>query len=357
MRLLQAGRFRSVGSCQLTCHSVHCRFNNRYCPPELTTATPPPELTTDMSLLEKPNILSLFILAGIVLVAGAYGVVTYTNAPDLEHYAVDPEYEWGFNFDRPQVVKLPKKLKEISGLAGWKSDGQLLAVQDEDGLFFVVDAKQGTIIEEFKFGKDRDYEGIARKGDEVYVLEGDGDFHHITFVAGQTEYEANKIETDFTSRNDTEGICYDSETNSLLIVPKEDQFDTSDKNDYQRAIYSYDLETQLMSTTPAFYIDQFAVGQAVYGKNRPFLMKPSGIAVDPITKDIYVIASVGNILVVIDRENDIKHIEMLREKIFRQPEGICFDTEGNLYISSEGRGKKGVIASLPRKQLKKMGDE
>lgn len=310
-----------------------------------------------MSLLDKPNFLSVVILSLIVLVAGGYGVVTYTNAPELEHYAVDEDYNFGFDFDRPSVVKLPKKLKEISGLAGWKKPGQLLAVQDEDGLFFVVDAEKGDILEEFEFGKNRDYEGIARKGDEIFVLEGDGDFHRITFEAGKKKYDADKIETVFTSRNDTEGICYDEKTNSLLIVPKEDEFDTNDENDYQRGIYSYNLEMGEVNKEPTYYIDQFAIGQVIYGKNRPFLMKPSGIAVDPITQDIYVIASVGNIMVVIDRESEIKHIELLREKIFQQPEGICFDTEGNLYISSEGRNKKGVIASLPRRVQKPTGNE
>lgn len=310
-----------------------------------------------MSLLDKPNFLSLIILGGIVLIAGVYGAITYTNAPDLEHYAVDADYQWDFNFDRPQVVKLPKKLKEISGLAGWTKPGQLLAVQDEDGIFFVVDANEGTILEEFEFGKDRDYEGIARNGNEIYVLERDGDLHRLNFKAGQKKYESEKLETAFTYRNDTEGISYDKETNSLLIVPKADQFMEEGENDYVRGVYRYDLGTMSMSKEPAYRIDQFAVGQTIYGKNRPFLMKPSGVAVDPITKDIYVIASVGNILVVIDRDSEIKHIELLKEKIFRQPEGICFDSDGNLYISSEGRGGKGVIASLPRRKQKNTGNE
>lgn len=310
-----------------------------------------------MSLLEKPNLLSLLILGGIVLVAGAYGMVTYTHAPDLEHYVVDEQYDWSFDFDKPQIAKLPKDLKEISGLEGWKKPGQLLAIQDEDGEFFVVDAGQGTILEQFDFGKDRDYEGVARKDDQIFVLERDGDLHRFMFEAGKTKYDAEKLETEFTYRNDTEGVCYDSLTNSLLIVPKGDQFRGAEENSYQRGIFSYDLDLMQMSTEPRYVIDQFAVGQVIYGKNRPYLMKPSGVAVDPVTKDIYVIASVGNILVVIDRNNDIKHIELLKEKIFRQPEGITFDTDGNLYISSEGRGGKGVIASLPRRPKTSNGNE
>lgn len=301
-----------------------------------------------MSLIDKPNLLSVIILGVVVLIAGGYGVVTYTSAPDLEHFPVDTEYNFPFNFDRPQVVKLPKELKEISGLAGWKEDGQLLGVQDEDGLFYIIDAFSGDILDKFEFGKDRDYEGIDRDGDEIFVLERDGDIHRFTYAPGTKKYDAEKIETDFTYRNDTEGVGHDPLTGTLLIVPKEDELFVDADNNYRRGVYSFDLDTRSMAAQPTYFIDQFEVGQVVYGKDRPYMMKPSGVAVDPVTKDIYVIASVGNILVVIDRNSEIKHIEILREKIFRQPEGICFDTAGNLYISSEGRSGKGAVARLVR---------
>ena len=48
-------------------------------------------------------------------------------------------------------------------------------------------------------------------------------------------------------------------------------------------------------------------------------------------------------LIVIDREDEIKELIPLDPEIFRQPEGICFDERGNLFISSEGRGKNGYI--------------
>lgn len=300
-----------------------------------------------MSLLEKPNLLSLLILGFVTTVAIGYGVITYTQGPELEHYPVDPDYTFSFDFDNPEVVKLPEKLKEISGLAGWKEDGQLLAVQDEDGLFFIVDANTGDITDAFKFGKDRDYEGITHDGNTIYVLERDGDLHLLEYEAGTKEYEARKLETDFSYRNDTEGVAYDAKTNSLLIVPKENEL-SKDLGKYQRGVYRYHIETGVLDATPAYILDLKVIGGVIYGQEKPHLMKPSGIAIDPLTDDVYVIASVGNILVVLDRAGELKHIEILREKIFKQPEGICFDKSGNLYLSSEGRGGKGVVARLPR---------
>lgn len=303
-----------------------------------------------MSLLEKPNTISLFILAGVVLIAGGYGVVTYTQGPELEHYDVDVDYDFGFNFERPErVAKLPKDLKEISGITQWKNPQEVLAIQDEDGEIFVVGTESGDIRQTFKFGKDRDYEGIARQNDTIFVLERDGDVHRMTYVEGVDEFDSKKIETDFSYRNDTEGICYDERTNSLLIVPKEQELNPGDE-DYRRGIYALDLTTNRFEPQPRFYVDEFAVGEVVYGKRKPYKIKPSGVAVDPLTGDIYVIASVGNIMVTIDRESDIKHIELLKEKTFTQPEGITFDEAGNLYISSEGRGGKGVIVTFRREE-------
>jgi len=302
-----------------------------------------------MSLIERPNFISLIILGVILLIAGGYGLLTYTQGPELEHYDVDKSYDFAFDFERPdEVAKLPDALKEISGLAAWFNPDEVISVQDENGEIFIIDTQTGTIIDEYKFGKDRDYEGIARVQDTVYVLERDGDVHRLEWQEGKKEYDANKIETDFSYRNDTEGICYDKRTNSLLIVPKEQELNPTDGDDYRRGVYAYDLKTKSMEPQPRFYVDEFAVGEVIYGKRKPYRMKPSGVAIDPITGHIYVIASVGNIMVVIDRESGIKHIELLREKTFKQPEGITFNEAGDLFISSEGRGGKGVIVTFRR---------
>lgn len=307
-----------------------------------------------MSLIDRPNFLSILILLGVILIAGGYGVITYTQSPDLEHYRVDPDYDFGFNFDRPdQVVKLPKELQEISGLTSWKSDVEVLAVQDEAGVVFVLNTMDGKIQESFEFGKDRDYEGIARVDDDIYVLERDGDIHHSRYQPKQKEVKSVKLETRFSYRNDTEGICYDPATGSLLIVPKEQELNPTDEDKYRHGIYAYNLKDSMMRSQPICFVDELAVGQAIYGKPGRYNLKPSGIAVDPITEDIYVLAAVGNILVVINRESQIKHIELLKEKVFRQPEGITFNASGDLLLSSEGRGGKGVLVTFIRRGQKK----
>lgn len=309
-----------------------------------------------MSLVDKPNFLSLLILGGVVLIAGGYGVITYTQSPDMEHFSVDPDYDFGFNFDRPdRVAELPKDLKEISGLAPWNTNEEVLAVQDEDGKLFVINSGTGDVKETLSFGKDRDYEGLARKGDDIYVLEKDGDIHHLTYVKGQQDYNADKLETAFSYRNDTEGMAYDPVTKNLLIVPKEQELNPTDEDKYRHGIYGFNLSDSVLAFQPLFFIDELEVGEIIYGKTARYSFKPSGIAVDPITEDVYVLASVGKIMIVINRESEIKHIELLKERVFRQPEGITFNEAGDLFISSEGKSKNGIVATFRRNTKQEKG--
>ena len=71
--------------------------------------------------------------------------------------------------------------------------------------------------------------------------------------------------------------------------------------------------------------------------------KPSGIAIHPMTGQIYMISSVGKLLVVLNKNRDLSAKYALDKDVFKQPEGICFSPDGDLYISNEGRGKSANI--------------
>ncbi len=302
-------------------------------------------------LWERPNLVSIAILVLVLGTGIAYVAFTVNERPETESFSAE-DYFFPYNFDRlTRIVTLPGDLEEISGLCRGMRPGEVFAIQDEAGTLFVVNTLTGEPVSRVTFDKDRDYEGVARHDSEVYVLEKDGDIHYFQYVEDSTEIPARKFETDFSYRNDTEGICYDSLNNTLLIVPKEQELNgNSDNEDSRRGIYSYDINDGRLNPQPTYYIDQMEVGQIVFGSNREYIIKPSGIAVDPWTQDIYVLSSVGNILVVIDRESRVRHVELLEKKTFTQPEGITFAENGDLYISSEGRGSNGIIATLTRLQ-------
>ena len=63
--------------------------------------------------------------------------------------------------------------------------------------------------------------------------------------------------------------------------------------------------------------------------------KPSGIAIHPITKELYIISSVNKALVVAGQDGKIKDAYQLDPAVFKQPEGITFTPWGDLLISNE----------------------
>ena len=73
------------------------------------------------------------------------------------------------------------------------------------------------------------------------------------------------------------------------------------------------------------------------------LFSPSGIAIHPITKNIFIISSVGKMVVEFTSEGKLQKIYSLNYSYFKQPEGISFDEKGNLYISNEAKGGKANI--------------
>ena len=301
---------------------------------------------------ERPNLISIVILVAVLGIGVAYVAFTVSQRPEMESFTVGDDYFFPYNFDRlDRVVTLPDKLEEISGLCRGNRPGEVFAIQDEAGELYVVNTLTGEPVREHDFDKDRDYEGVARNGDQVYVLEKDGDIHYFTYYEDEDELPAEKLETDFSYRNDTEGICYDSLTGNLLIVPKEQELNGNpDDGEARRGIYSFHLDEGRLNPQPDYFVDMLEVGRIVFGTNREYPIKPSGIAVDPFNGDLFILSSVGNILVVIDRESRVKHVELLEKKTFAQPEGITFAENGDLYISSEGRGDHGIIATLSRMQ-------
>jgi uncharacterized protein YjiK len=234
-----------------------------------------------------------------------------------------------YDFANPtQKIRLSKSLKEISGLSYYK-DNQLICVNDEDGKIFIYDLTKEDIIEKIDFGKSGDYEGVEFIGEEVFVMKTNGKIKAFTINRG---YERD-IDCTNPDVVEYEGLGYDFHTNSLLLATKEH---VKAKDD-EKIVYSYDLAKNQL--TVRFIITK----EMVRGENGKADFRPSGIAVHPISGDIYMIASQGKKLLILTKEGIKKDLIELNAQLFSQPEGICFTPSGDLYISSEGDDKKGFI--------------
>ena len=253
-------------------------------------------------------------------------------------------------------IELPGYLAEVSAL-GYFPDNQLVMTQDENGIIYVLDLEKEEITGDFRFKNKGDFEGIEVIGNTAYVLRSDGVIYEVPNFT-QDDPETNKFETSLSERDDTEGFGFDPATQTLLIACKEATRKGGEKIRYQRSVIGFDLQSLQALPDPYMTIDlreiqafllQHAEGEDGLADARAFdpekggSLKPSGIAVHPISGYIFVIASNGQRMVVFNQKHQVVQVQKLPREIFGQPEGICFNPKGDLFISNEGRSGKGNV--------------
>ena len=266
-----------------------------------------------------------FLLSVLVLLVGC-GPSQKKEKPDAGR--VEAPFKLPYQLDKPaENYMLPNSLKEISGLTYFE-DGKLLCVQDEEAVVYVFDTKKKKVVNDFGFGGYGDFEGIEYINGEVYVLESNGNL----FRFKPESTQIGRTKTDLPKQTEVEGLGYDPKTKRLLIAVKNG---TGSSN---KAVYSFDLLNRAVFKDMSLNDEQLKDAGI-----DPKTYQPSGIAVHPITGEWYMITSAGKRLVITSRQAKIKYSEPLDPDRFRQPEGICFAPNGDLFIASEGKGKKGYI--------------
>ena len=238
---------------------------------------------------------------------------------------------------------MPGALEEISGIE-MLNDSIILCVEDEKGKVYFYNQFKESIVHTIEFKKKGDFEDIAYNDSTIYVLRSDGRIYFFP-LTNETSIEAEFVKTKLKRKNDAEGLTLFSE-NSLLIACK-GKAEVNDNQIKGRAIYEYSLLDSQLIESPMIHLESNEFEKLLNEfqlnplKHMPF--GPSGIAVHPFTKDIFLIGTVGKLAIVMDNKGEIGDMGTLKPSVFAQPEGICFDRKGNLYISSEGKGGNGYI--------------
>lgn len=261
-----------------------------------------------------------------------------------------------YNIDQiDETIILPKELVEISGLSYDLAHGHLLANNDEEGIIYHLNM-DGSIANTEKFGKDGDYEGIERIGDDIVVSKHNGNLYFYNPETTQTI----KVKTDLTSKNDIEGLAYD-EDHKLILMACKGQTLNEDNKKKEKVVYAYNLQLEVLHQEPYLvmgdpehlsFVEYQIQGLSNYKKKalqkRVRGFSPSGIAINPANHDLYVLSARGSLVIIYDRDHELKDILFLDEDVIPQPEGICFSPEADLFISTEGKGLTGKIFKFKR---------
>ncbi|MCF6241759.1 MAG: SdiA-regulated domain-containing protein [Bacteroidales bacterium] len=291
---------------------------------------------------------NLFLMLIIFIYGSCILFISCSNVQNNEkEYIEEEQGSISFDLKKPvKTIKLPAELVEISALSYYKNN-LLAAVQDENGFIYLINYKTGKIIEKIKIENFGDFEGIEIIDSTAYMMKSDGTIYRVeNFIDENRKIE--KFNPGFNAKNDCEGLAYDAQNHELLIACKAKAALAGNiqKNEHlpdlkkYRAIYPLRTDNMQVNVKPKFLLEKNEYEKI--SKTGDF--KPSAIAIHPKTGNVYIIASAGKLLVILDKNGNYLGHAQLKPEIFRQPEGICFSPDGKkIFIANEGKGKKGTI--------------
>jgi len=227
---------------------------------------------------------------------------------------------------------LPDELLEVSGIVKLDSN-KMLAIEDLHAKLYVLTLDNGkaVIADTISFHKTAkekfDIEDLALVGDTAYALWSHGDIFKIK--DWKKTRQVSEIKTGLDKKNNTEGLAYDPVTGNLLIACK-DESGEGDEKKSTRSVFEYDLRSNSLKQAPFLLIEKISGDKVKF--------YPSAIAVHPVTHDIYVLSSKDTKCIAqFSHDGKLIAFDYLDKDILLQPEGLCFDATGNLYISTEGK--------------------
>ena len=116
---------------------------------------------------------------------------------------------------------VPAELKEISGLT-LKANGNVLAHNDEVARIFEIDAKSGIVLKHFSLegAPKGDFEAIAIAGEDVYLLNSNGNLMKFKEGADGEVVAYTKLRTNLGRECEFESMVYEPDGSRLLLACK-----------------------------------------------------------------------------------------------------------------------------------------
>jgi hypothetical protein len=232
----------------------------------------------------------------------------------------------------PVIIKLPAGLAEISGIVYYPKDTSVFAIEDEGGVFYKILLNNTNDIKKWRFDKKHDFEDMVLYDSIFYVLISNGDIESLQFSGGDSIITRKfKFPDSGKKINEFESLYYDDSLHQLVLLCK------SCADDEKKTVSAWGFSIDSMVYTPSVVtIDVEPVSKKL-GMEK-MKLKPSATAINPVTNELYILASINHLIVVTDRVGNFKSLYQLDPAIYKQPEGIAFTPWGDMIIANEWHG-------------------
>ena len=242
---------------------------------------------------------------------------------------------YSFTGERNESWKLPRRLREVSGLAA-TADDRLFTHDDERGIVYELDPTDGGVLKSFALGspvpKD-DFEGITVVDDHFFMVTSDGTLYEVPEGADGEHVLVNTFATDVGRGCEVEGLAFEPSDRTLLMLCKTPR--VRELEDYV-AIYrwSVDRRERVEGLPILVPLDAFkrSLGERAFA--------PSGIERHPGTGTYFVVAARQEAIAEITPAGVLLGVLTFPDGAHRKAEGITFLSDSSLCLSDEGRSKR-----------------
>ena len=254
--------------------------------------------------------------------------------------------DYGLDPGTATHVELPGRLREISGLAT-TGDHRLLAHNDETGVVFEIDHRDGSIVKEFELA-DRegpvadDFEGIAVAGARIYLVTSSGRIYESREGGDGESVLYREYATGVGRDCEVEGLAYDPGGRELLLMCKEAR---SDDLAGRLAMYRWSIDAKRLSGDPRTVVRMVDFARRI-ASNR---FHPSGIERHPVSGNYFVVAARQGAIAEVTPAGEVLAAKRFAAGWHRQIEGIAFAADGALIVADEGGSGRAILTVYPKR--------
>jgi uncharacterized protein YjiK len=251
---------------------------------------------------------------------------------------------YAFTAENVVQYELPKPLREVSGLTV-SADGRLFAHNDEAGDIYQIHPANGSIIKKFSLGPRpvlEDFEGIEIVNGFFYLVTSSGTIYECAEGKHNEHVPYTVYETSLTKEYNVEGLCYDPETDCLLLACK--GYSGLSRLG-SKVVFAFSLASKKLEHAPRFVLSLKHLEALLHDK--PYYL--SDMAYNIRTKTFLILDSHVKSIIELSSDGTILHAAALQRAIHKQPEGLALLPDGTLVVADEG-AKRGTLTLYKRKK-------